>query len=169
MALAGKIDRSDYRVFVLMGDGETHEGSVWEAAASAAKFRLDNLVGIVDRNGLCVDGALDDVMPMEPLAAKWQAFGWDTVEVDGHDFPSLLEGLDVPRSRAACTRTTTPITSITAPSTMVATAVRRSSSTPSSSASCSPTRSSQTLSRSGCACDRRCRGVTTASPDPARR
>ena len=97
MALAGKIDAADWRVFVLMGDGETHEGSVWEAAASAAKFRLDNLVGIVDANGLCVDGRLEDVMPMEPMAAKWQAFGWDTLEVDGHHFPSLLAALDTPR------------------------------------------------------------------------
>ena len=94
MALAGRIDRRDYRVFVLMGDGETHEGSVWEAAASASKFRLGNLVGIVDYNRLCVDGTLDEVMPMEPMAAKWRAFGWDTLEVDGHDFPALLEALN---------------------------------------------------------------------------
>jgi transketolase len=96
MALAGKLDRRDYRVFVLMGDGETHEGSVWEAAASAAKFRLDNLVGIVDYNRLCVDGSIEEVMPMEPMAAKWQAFGWDTIEVDGHDFPALLGAFERP-------------------------------------------------------------------------
>ena len=93
MALAGQIDRADYNVFVLMGDGETNEGSVWEAAAAAAKFKLGNLVAIVDGNGLCVDGALGDVMPMEPMEEKWRAFGWQTRRLDGHDLPSLLEAL----------------------------------------------------------------------------
>jgi transketolase len=97
MALAGKIDGKDYRVYVLMGDGETHEGSVWEAAASAAKYKLDNLVGIVDYNRLCVDGTLDEVMPMEPMLDKWRAFGWDAVETNGHDLPSLLRVLDPKR------------------------------------------------------------------------
>src|SRR5215207_1902423 len=83
MALAGRMDGRDYRVYVLMGDGETNEGSVWEAAAAAAKYRLHNLIGIVDRNGLSVDGPLADVMPMEPMQAKWEAFGWETVEVNG--------------------------------------------------------------------------------------
>jgi transketolase len=97
MALAGRMDRRDYRVFVLMGDGETHEGSVWEAAAAAAKYKLGNLVGIIDANRLCVDGDIEDVMPMEPMAEKWKAFGWRTVEVDGHDLGALVEVLDVPR------------------------------------------------------------------------
>lgn len=97
MALAGKMDRRDYRVFVLMGDGEINEGSVWEAAASAAKFRLDNLIGIVDRNRLYVDGPAEDVMPMEPLAAKWRDFGWDTIDVDGHDLQALIRALNVAR------------------------------------------------------------------------
>jgi transketolase len=101
MALAGQIDNRDYRTFVLMGDGETHEGSVWEAAASAAKFKLDKLTAIIDRNRLCVDGRIEDVMPMEPMAAKWRAFGWDTVEVDGHDFPALLDALTPPREGPA--------------------------------------------------------------------
>ncbi len=97
MALAGKMDAKDYRVYVLMGDGEVNEGSVWEAAASAVKFRLGNLVGIIDRNRLTVDGDAEDVMPMEPLKAKWEAFGWETLEVDGHDIPELLRTLEVPR------------------------------------------------------------------------
>jgi transketolase len=97
MALAGQMDSKDYRVHVLMGDGEINEGSVWEAAGSAAKFGLSNLVGIVDRNRLSVDGDAEDVMPMEPLCAKWDAFGWETVEVDGHDISALLQALDVPR------------------------------------------------------------------------
>jgi len=93
MALAGKLDWRNYNVYVLMGDGETNEGSVWEAAASASKFGLRNLVGIIDSNGLCVDGNLADVMPMEPMAAKWQAFGWDVSRLDGHDLPALLSAL----------------------------------------------------------------------------
>lgn len=97
MALAGKIDDRDYRVYVLMGDGETHEGSVWEAAAAASKYKLDNLIGVVDYNRLCVDGSLDEIMPMEPMLDKWQAFGWDAVEVDGHDLQALLKALDPKR------------------------------------------------------------------------
>jgi transketolase len=98
MALAGRYDDRDYATFVLMGDGETNEGSVWEAAAAAAKFGLGNLVGIVDCNRLSVDGRLADVMPMEPMADKWRAFGWDVVRVDGHDLSVLLEALRPPRS-----------------------------------------------------------------------
>lgn len=98
MALAGKMDARDYSVYVLMGDGETNEGSVWEAAASAAKFRLGNLVGIVDCNGLTVDGRLADVMPMEPMEDKWRAFGWHVSRLDGHDLPALLEALEPRRS-----------------------------------------------------------------------
>ena len=93
MALAGRFDRRDYATYVLMGDGETNEGSVWEAAAAAAKFRLANLVGIIDRNRLSVDGWVAEVMPMEPLADKWRAFGWDVVEVNGHDIPALRAAL----------------------------------------------------------------------------
>ena len=93
MALAGRFDGRDYATYVLMGDGETNEGSVWEAAAAAAKFKLANLVGIIDRNRLSVDGWLADVMPMEPLGDKWRAFGWDVIEVDGHDIPALTEAL----------------------------------------------------------------------------
>jgi len=93
MALAGKIDARDHAVYVLMGDAEIHEGSVWEAAMSAAKFRLGNLTAIIDRNGFCVDGRVDDVMPVEPLADKWQAFGWDVIRLDGHDLTALLTAL----------------------------------------------------------------------------
>jgi len=93
MALAGKLDQRDYNVFVLMGDGETNEGSVWEAAASAAKFGLGNLTAIIDCNGLSVDGRVEDVMPMEPLVGKWQAFGWEVTRLDGHDLPALLNAL----------------------------------------------------------------------------
>lgn len=99
MALAGKMDRRDYRSYVLLGDGEIQEGSVWEAFASAAKYRLGHLVAVIDANGLCVDGAIDDVMPMEPLADKLAAFGWEVVECDGHDLAALLRALDIGRDR----------------------------------------------------------------------
>jgi transketolase len=97
MALAGRYDGRDYATFVLMGDGETNEGSVWEAAAAAAKFGLGSLVGIIDCNRLSVDGRLADIMPMEPMADKWRAFGWDVVRVDGHDLPALLDALQPQR------------------------------------------------------------------------
>ncbi len=101
MALAGQMDRRDYRVYCLMGDGETNEGSVWEAAASASKFGLCNLIGIIDRNRFSVDGPLDEVMSMEPMAEKWRAFGWEVVEVDGHDIPQLLDVLDPRRDQVS--------------------------------------------------------------------
>jgi len=93
MALDGRYRGLDYATYVLMGDGETNEGSIWEAAASAAKFQLRNLTAIIDCNRLSVDGWLADVMPMEPLADKWQAFGWEATRVDGHDLSALLEAL----------------------------------------------------------------------------
>ena len=103
MALAAQMDRKNYLTYVLMGDGEINEGSVWEAAMSAAKFRLGNLVGIVDNNGLCVDGRVRDVMPLEPLADKWQSFGWDVSRIDGHDLDSLRDALS-PRRDEGLTR-----------------------------------------------------------------
>ena len=89
MALAGKIDNKDYRVYALIGDGEIEEGEIWEAAMAAHKYKLDNLCGIVDVNGLQIDGATADVMPSEPLDAKFAAFGWHVIKADGHDFESL--------------------------------------------------------------------------------
>ena len=84
MALDGKLRKKDYHVWVIVGDGETQEGSVWEAAMAAAKWKLDNLTVIVDRNRLQNDACVVDVMPIEPLADKWRAFGWHVVEIDGH-------------------------------------------------------------------------------------
>jgi len=89
MALAGKMDKKDYRVYALMGDGEIAEGQIWEAAMSAAKYQLDNLCGVVDVNGLQIDGATKDVMPSEPLDKKWESFGWNVIKADGHDFEAL--------------------------------------------------------------------------------
>lgn len=91
MALAGKLDHKDYRVYTVLGDGEIAEGQVWEAAMSAAKYALDNLCAIVDVNGLQIDGATKDVMPSEPLDAKFAAFGWNVIHVDGHDYAKLLD------------------------------------------------------------------------------
>ena len=93
MAIAGKMDSAAYRVYALMGDGEIEEGQIWEAAMSAAKYKLDNLCGIVDVNGLQIDGRTADVMPSEPLDAKFAAFGWNVIKADGHDFDSLRDAL----------------------------------------------------------------------------
>ena len=89
MAIAGKLDGAPYRVYALLGDGEVEEGEVWEAAMSAAKYGLDNLCAIVDVNGLQIDGRTADVMPSEPLDAKFAAFNWHVIKVDGHDFDAL--------------------------------------------------------------------------------
>lgn len=102
MALAARMDRKDYRVYVILGDGELNEGMVWEAAMAAGKYGLDNLIAVVDRNSLCVGGRTEDVMPLEPLGDKWQAFGWNVQRVDGHDIPGLLrmfEALQAGRGR----------------------------------------------------------------------
>lgn len=93
MALAARVQARDFRVFVMTGDGELDEGQVWEAAMSAAKYDLDNLVAIVDRNGYQQTGAGDVVMPLEPLAEKWEACGWAVQEIDGHDWDEVLPAL----------------------------------------------------------------------------
>jgi len=90
-ALAGRLNSQSYRVYVLLGDGECDEGQVWEAAMATAHFKLDNLVAIVDNNGQQIDGWNRDVMNLEPLNKKWEAFGWHVIEVDGHDFTQLLD------------------------------------------------------------------------------
>jgi len=94
VSLAGRLNSQDYRVYVLLGDGECDEGQVWEAAMSAAHFKLDNLVAIVDNNGLQIDGWNRDVMNLEPFAQKWRAFGWHVIEVDGHDFTKLINAFE---------------------------------------------------------------------------
>ncbi len=93
IALAGKVDRKDYRVYCVMGDGEIQEGQVWEAAMSAPKFKLDNLTAIIDYNHGQIDGRTDDVMNLEPLMDKWRSFNWNTVEVDGHNRDDLKVAL----------------------------------------------------------------------------
>lgn len=90
MALAAKLRGADHRIFVLCGDGEVQEGQVWEAAMFANKYRLGNLVVFLDRNYLQTDGNSEQIMPLDPLAPKWQAFGWRTLEIDGHSFPEII-------------------------------------------------------------------------------
>ncbi|WP_334111009.1 transketolase [Thermodesulfitimonas autotrophica] len=94
MALAGRLRESGYRVYVLLGDGECQEGQVWEAAMAAAHYRLRNLVAIVDRNGLQIDGPTEEVLALEPLADKWKAFGWSVITVNGHDFGELFSAFE---------------------------------------------------------------------------
>jgi transketolase len=94
-ALALKLDKRGCRVFVLMGDGEQQEGEVWEAAMTGSKYKLDNLTAIIDRNGIQQDGLTEQIMPLEPLAAKWRAFNWNVIEVDGYDYLQLVEAFDL--------------------------------------------------------------------------
>lgn len=94
MSLAAKIDKASYRVYVLMGDGEIQEGNIWEAAMAGAHYKCDNLCAILDYNGFQIDGATKDIMGLEPLASKWQAFGWHTIEIDGHDMKQILNAYD---------------------------------------------------------------------------
>lgn len=90
MALGAKKSGRAYKTYVLMGDGELAEGSVWEGAMAAANYKLDNLTAIIDRNGLQISGSTEDVMKLEQLKAKWEAFGWQVFEADGHDIEGLI-------------------------------------------------------------------------------
>ncbi|HAE53143.1 MAG TPA: transketolase, partial [Ruminococcus sp.] len=89
MALAGKLDGKSYRVYTVLGDGEIEEGQVWEAAMFAAHYKLDNLVAVVDNNGLQIDGKITDVCSPEPITDKFAAFGWHVITVNAHDFDAL--------------------------------------------------------------------------------
>lgn len=94
MAIAGKRDHKDYRVFVIVGDGEINEGLVWEAMMTANKYKLDNYIMILDNNGLQIDGTCDEVMPPLDLTAKAKAFGFETYDIDGHDMGQILDTFD---------------------------------------------------------------------------
>ena len=95
LALAARLSGARYRTYVLLGDGELQAGLVWEAALIAAKYRLSNLVAIVDNNGVQLDGPVHEILPIEPLAEKWRSFGWAVQEVDGHNIRELLDALDL--------------------------------------------------------------------------
>ena len=98
MALAARVQGQEYRVWVIIGDGESQEGSIWEAAMAAAAFKVDNLTVITDRNRIQNDDFIDNILPMGDLAAKWRAFGWHTLEIDGHDMAQVVEALEASRS-----------------------------------------------------------------------
>jgi transketolase len=94
MALAARLNKKEYMTYVLMGDGELGEGSVWEAAMAASHFKVDNLLAIIDKNNLQVDGFTADILNIEPLAEKWQAFGWGVREIDGHNIGDILDAVE---------------------------------------------------------------------------
>lgn len=99
MALGLKRRGSPGRAFVLLGDGELNEGQIWEAAQAAAHYKVDNLIAIIDRNGMGLDGRTEETMSIEPLADKWRAFGWHVQEIDGHNLQTLVETFDaLPRN-----------------------------------------------------------------------
>lgn len=98
MAIAGKLDNKEYRVYSLLGDGELEEGQVWEAAMSAAHYKLDNLTIFVDFNGLQIDGDITKVMNPSPIDKKFEAFGWNVITIDGHDFDEILGALEKARA-----------------------------------------------------------------------
>jgi transketolase len=94
MALAARMQKKDFKVYCILGDGEIQEGSVWEAAMSSAHFGLHNVCAIVDYNKIQENGHVRDIMNLEPLAEKWKSFGWEVAEIDGHDFKELARAFD---------------------------------------------------------------------------
>ncbi|MEM3493069.1 MAG: transketolase [Thermoplasmata archaeon] len=94
MALAGKIDGKSYRVYALIGDGESESGQIWEAAMAAHHYKLDNLTVFLDRNNLQIDGCTENIMCLEPLGEKWKAFGWHVIEINGHDYRQIAGAIE---------------------------------------------------------------------------
>ena len=94
MALNAKMFNENYRTYVILGDGEIQEGQIWEAAMTAAHYKLDNLCAFLDNNNLQIDGNVSEIMGVEPLDKKWEAFGWNVIKIDGHDFEQILSALD---------------------------------------------------------------------------
>ena len=95
MAIAGKIDNKDYRVYCILGDGEIEEGQVWEAAMASAKYKLDNLCVIVDNNNLQIDGTIEEVMNSYPIDEKFKSFGFQIINIDGHDIDEIIKAFEV--------------------------------------------------------------------------
>lgn len=98
MAMASKLDNAPWNVYTLLGDGEVQEGIVWEAAMSAAHYKLDNLIAFLDNNGLQIDGDIESVMNLGSIVDKFKAFGWNVIEIDGHDFDQIFAALDIAKS-----------------------------------------------------------------------
>ncbi len=93
LALGARLKKKDWRTYCIMGDGECNEGSIWEAAMAASHYKLSNLTAFVDRNRMCIDGEVEKIMALEPFIDKWKSFGWNTLEVDGHDFNQLDDAI----------------------------------------------------------------------------
>ncbi|UCF12243.1 MAG: transketolase [Thermoplasmatales archaeon] len=93
VALAGKLDKKEYNVYVMLGDGETDEGQIWEAASAASHYKLNNLTGLLDRNFLQIDGNTEDVLRLESVRERWSSFGWNVIEIDGHDIRQIIDAL----------------------------------------------------------------------------
>jgi transketolase len=100
MAYGARLLGKSWRTYVVLGDGELNGGPTWEAAMAAGHFRLANLTALVDRNRLCIDGATEDIMALEPLREKWEAFGWNVLEIDGHDFDQICEAIEAAQQEA---------------------------------------------------------------------
>ena len=98
LAYSAKMKNEDFRVYVILGDGELQEGQIWEAIMAAAHFKIDNLCAFVDYNNLQIDGYVEDVMGLDDLPAKWKSFNWHVIECDGHDMDSLFNALDKAKS-----------------------------------------------------------------------
>ncbi|HCJ57357.1 MAG TPA: transketolase, partial [Clostridiaceae bacterium] len=98
MALSAKLDNKSYRVYALLGDGELQEGQVWEAALTAAHYKLDNLTIFIDHNGLQIDGTNEEVKNVNPIEDKWKAFGWHTISIDGHDLQQIEKAVEEAKS-----------------------------------------------------------------------
>lgn len=98
MALAGKIDDKDYRVYCILGDGEIEEGQVWEAAMAASKYKLDNLCVVVDNNNLQIDGEIQDIVNPYPIDEKFKSFGFQIIHIDGHDIDEIIKGFEVAKN-----------------------------------------------------------------------
>jgi transketolase len=93
IALAGKLDKLNFNVYVMLGDGETDEGQIWEAASAASHYKLDNMTALLDRNFLQIDGNTEDVLKLESVRDRWSSFGWYVIEIDGHSIKQIIEAL----------------------------------------------------------------------------
>ena len=98
MAIAGKMDKKDYRVYCILGDGEIEEGQIWEAAMTSSKYKLDNLCAIVDNNNLQIDGTVEEVMSPYPIDEKFRSFGFEIIKIDGHDIEEIIKAFEVARN-----------------------------------------------------------------------
>lgn len=98
MAISGKMDSRNYRVYCILGDGEIEEGQIWEAAMASSKYKLDNLCVIVDNNNLQIDGKISDVMSLYPIDEKFKSFGFQVINIDGHNIQEIIDGLDVAKN-----------------------------------------------------------------------